>query len=268
MNRMLRFLGLGIASTLLLPIAAFAAKPISVYESMVVPLPRKYANQGFFYGLHLGAVRADGLDFYPEIDGMEKIDESKNLPQTYADLDIGRLIGATVGFRYERWRPELELSWYDSKIRTILNPPDNFSSSSIDTGDFRVIAVMANVYWDFHWTNGINPFIGAGIGFGITNYNATIVHDLPITSWLSGTPGPADAVPLGQSAFNLAYQAMAGVGYMFTDHFEADILAKYFRTKLDSFVVDKGNILEAYEVKFDPRVYNAIVFQLEFRYVP
>lgn len=265
MNRMLRFLGLTIAGTLLLPMAAFAAKPISVYKSMVVPLPRIYANQGFFYSMHLGILRSNSIEYYPEIDGKEKSQESIGLPETFADVDAGQIIGGTIGFRYERWRPELELSWLNSKIRAVRFPPPGYKSSPRDNGDLRVIAVLANVYWDFHWANGINPFIGAGVGFGITNYDATVVND--------GT-GLADAISMSQSGFNLAYQFMAGVGYMFTDHVEADFLLKFFQTKLDGFTIDEGLIEtgpaagQGQEVKFDPLTYDAVVFQVEFRYVP
>lgn len=265
MNRKLRFLCLALAGTLLAPQASFAAKPITVYQSMVVPMPRVYANQGFFYSMHLGTASSNTIEFNPEVDGQEDTPDSIGLPNTSAEINASLIVGGTVGFRYERWRPEVELSYYTSKIRSVSLPPAGFDSAGRNQGNLSLISVMFNTHWDFHWTSGINPFIGAGLGFAITNYNVDLINN-GTQALLDGVSGTI--VPLSQSGFSIAYQFIAGLGYMFTDHLEADFMVKYFSTKLDGFTIDKDLILAGKEVKFDPSPYNIFALEVEFRYTP
>lgn len=277
MNRMFTLATRATVAMLLLPACAKAAIPMSVYQSMVVPIPRKFANQGGYYSLHAGLVAPDSIKMDTSVD--EKNLRFNNDPTM--QLKGSYVVGGCIGYRYKRLRIEGEFTYHRNNIRKFRHLPDGFNNIGYQIvanpktdyrgpdsiGRLTAIFGMFNIYWDFHFSSGINPFIGAGIGGAYTEYlgafhNGTMLMGKPVR------------VNINEKGINFAYQLIAGVGYIFTDRIEADIAVKYFESKLGDFELTGAQYPETNpsmpattdEVRFEPKSYSGTLVTLEIRF--
>jgi opacity protein-like surface antigen len=90
---------------------------------------------------------------------------------------------------------------------------DDVSGSSAGTGEVQVWNVMANIIYDFQSTAKISPYLGAGIGYAIPDYDGV---------------RPVGGSVLSDSNGNLAYQGIAGVGYKLSRRFTLFSDYRYF----------------------------------------
>ena len=110
-----------------------------------------------------------------------------------AEMDMGYALGASIGYRpmgNRGLRMELEYSYRDNDFDSF-----NVGGTSVTgNGDFISHNVMMNLFYDFHTSGSLIPYIGAGLGASFNDFK-------------SSTAGVED------SDANLAYQGMVGVFY-------------------------------------------------------
>jgi len=241
MNRMSGFIGFLAACLLACPLIARAAIPLSVYQSMIVPLPVKYANQGFFWGIGIGIPTISSLEYKGAIfewdDGMDDMEGTMDDIATPFQgrvefgIDSGLLFDGTFGYRWRYLRFELEGAGYLSTVGSVKGlPTDRFvvekKNTDDDFGRFLAVGLLGNVYFDAHiHGTGITPFIGLGLGPMYIDYRTCILTD-------SG-----DSADLKNACFQFAYQIIAGVACTITDHTEMDLAFKYLQTKIGDYNV-------------------------------
>lgn len=219
------------------PLFAQAATPLSVYQSMIVPLPLRYANQGIFWAVEGGIPTISSLEFLGHI--FETCADADNDPMTIPDepilpfdglvsmkIDSGMMAGIMFGYRYYRLRFELETAGYLSTIGSMRGFPTNRfnlnkKNDDDDFGRFLGIGLLGNVLFDGHIPGtGINPFIGGGIGPMYIQYS-------PCITTLNN-----EDVDLKNACFQFAYQLIIGCGCTITSHIEMDLAFKYLTTKV------------------------------------
>ena len=129
------------------------------------------------------------------------------------DLDAAVMFGASVGYRFlHHWRAELNFNYRDSDVDKV------GGVSSGGSGSLSML--MANFYYDFMLHSKWNPYVGAGMGNGSFDLDAT------------------DLNREDSSAF--AFILMAGVSYRITPKVDLDIgyrwqhVAGIFSANLDA----------------------------------
>lgn len=97
-------------------------------------------------------------------------------------------VDAAGGYRWGHFRFEGALGYQENSLNTAM-------------ADYEVLTLMANAYYDFHVTQKLNPYVGAGIGWAHREFN--------------GSAGTAnfDSMAVGTSDNSFAWQVMGGVDY-------------------------------------------------------
>ena len=243
---------------------------IAVFNAFLVAVPAQ-AESGFYLSSELGMNFGESLD----TDGTDNdrgsvCDEYLNpgyisdadctKPRTSGDAwknsfgsDEGILLGAAIGYRFEdsRFRVELEYFYRDTgyeETSTIDFGADPQTVAKIND-ELLVVAeridslishnLFANLYMDFENDSQFTPYIGLGVGFGLTDLDFglvaqrrldpntifTVPDTLPdVRNRLAGTATIADK-ELNDSLFG--YQVMAGVDYALTESLLLGVKARW-----------------------------------------
>ena len=129
--------------------------------------------------------------------------------------------GGSFGYKSNPMRYEGEITYLKANINqfNINNIPITHVSGYNDA-----IFGMANIFYDFPTMNPIlQPFIGAGIGYG---WVQTQLH----------TSGPLDLTAFSASNSTFAYQATGGVTFNFADNYALNLGYRYIGTsRLSNF---------------------------------
>ena len=141
------------------------------------------AGSGLYAEVDLGLSFVSGAD-----DGL--LSDGRDI-----DLDPAVMFGVSVGYRFlHHWRAELNFNYRDSDVDKVDGDPSGGSGS--------LSMLMANFYYDFMLHSKWNPYVGAGMGNGSFDLDAT------------------DLKEKDSSAF--AFSLMAGVSYRLTPKLDLD----------------------------------------------
>lgn len=233
-----------VASLLSVPLSGAAAdaddiciKPFETYLTQMVPQARKYPNQGWFYGFHVGITTMTAFNLDPEVEnGSIVYGEFGITPNT------GMMFGASLGYRYKHFRWEMELSFRENDLsdptqfRYAQDGVTTIIQTHPDAGDSSAIHLMSNFYWDFTWGQYIMPFLGIGVGIGQYSYDLDFRRSNAFTYMDAMDPmdpqivnGPIGAgFNISDSTVGFAFQFMAGIGWMISQSVELDVKYIYF----------------------------------------
>lgn len=133
-----------------------------------------------------------GLTSFPE----QELSDGANNVNANISLDNATNFGAAMGLRLSpELRLEGEFSYRKGEINTIEALGNEFAAS----GEVKNYNIMANLYYDFDVDWPVQPFIGAGVGFGI--FDVDIEDSTNIVASESGDD------------WGLAYQIGGGIKY-------------------------------------------------------
>jgi opacity protein-like surface antigen len=127
------------------------------------------------------------------------------------EFDTGLAFGAALGYDFNRFRVEGEISYQKNDI-------DKISAQGVildATGDAVALSFLINGYYDFINSSAFTPYISAGLGFAQVEFN-----DLDINSLGFSGSNDEDTV--------FAYQIGIGVGYAVTEKVTIDVKYRYF----------------------------------------
>ena len=150
-------------------------------------------------------------------------------------FDAGYGVSLALGNDLNDYRSEIELVYAESDFDEI-SGGTGLPTSSVD-GDVASLAVMINLYKDFHNSSAVTPFIGAGIG------GANVDIEIDALGWNND-----DTV--------FAYQVALGISFNITDAAKIDLSYRYFdTTDPDLEVVDidyfgASNIVAGFRMDF------------------
>ena len=130
------------------------------------------------------------------------------------EFDTGLALGAALGYDFNRFRVEGEISYQTNDVDKIGAQGVFFDA----TGDATALSFLINGYYDFVNRSAFTPYISAGLGFAQVEFN-----DLNISG--SGFPGSSE----DDTVF--AYQIGIGVGYAVTEKVTIDVKYRYFGTE-------------------------------------
>jgi opacity protein-like surface antigen len=158
--------------------------------------------------------------------GLSKLGDSEVSGNVRGDASFksGPVAGAALGHDYANspFRAELEFIYRSGDAKT-------FAGSA--SGDFASTTLMVNGYYDFKMGGSLTPYIGAGAG-----YVTEIDFDV------AGGTGPGEYSDRG----GLAWQAMGGISYAFTDRIGLSGELRYFDAGSRTLSGSAGSIKAEY----------------------
>ncbi len=153
-----------------------------------------------------------------------KFDINSGADTASADLDTGYDFGGLVGYDFGAFRLEAEASYRAADITNLVvgttgvaSAPNGIPAASgryDANGDANVLSFMLNGLADFGDDDGIQGFVGGGVGVARTDVNATIT---------SNGPGAFD-----DSDSGFAWQVLAGVRAPLTDNIDVGLRYRMF----------------------------------------
>jgi opacity protein-like surface antigen len=139
------------------------------------------------------------------------------------EFDTGLAFGAALGYDFNRFRAEGEISYQKNDIDKIGSPGVILDA----TGDAKALSFLINGYYNFVNSSAFTPYISAGIGFAQVEFN-----DLDISSLGFSGSNDEDTV--------FAYQIGIGVGYAVTEKVTIDVKYRYFGTEDSEYDTTKA----------------------------
>ena len=142
------------------------------------------------------------------------------------EFDTGLALGVALGYDFNRFRVEGEISYQKNDIEKISAQGVPFDP----TGDAAALSFLINGYYDFVNRSAFTPYISAGLGFAQVEFN-----DLDISR--IGFSGSSDTDTV------FAYQIGIGVGYALTEKFIIDVKYRYFGTEDSEYNTTKAEFV-------------------------
>ncbi len=156
-----------------------------------------------------------------------------------ADLDKGADFGGVVGHDFGAFRLEAEASYREADITSMSSGSTGFPFSSTNytrtgtyaaDGEANALSFMLNGLFDFGDDDGLQGFVGGGIGVARVDVNATVS---------TSSRGVVD-----DSDSGLAYQLLAGVRAPLTDSVDVGLRYRFFTAPDLGLIGTSGRDLE------------------------
>jgi outer membrane protein OmpA-like peptidoglycan-associated protein/outer membrane protein W len=136
-----------------------------------------------------------------------------------AKYDDGYGINGAVGYGWDNgFRTELEIGYKENQFKNALGVGGM-------NGRSQVWSAMANVYYDIPVSFALKPYVGGGLG--VANWDAK--------GGLTNSP-----FRFNDDSTDIAWQAIAGVGYNIDPNWTLSLEYRYFETPLGSSSGPKG----------------------------
>lgn len=180
--------------------------------------------------------------WYVGVDGgamiVEDFNLSVNVPPVFPgtiDVDTGYDFGGVVGYDFGGFRLESEVSFREADMRSVSSTnagvikwtnggaplgPGSFPAA----GDANALSFMVNGLLDFGADDGLQGFIGGGVGVARVDIHHTVAF----------TPGLAD------SDTGFAWQALAGIRAPISDSWDVGLKYRFFNVD-NVDLVDSGS---------------------------
>ncbi len=139
----------------------------------------------------------------------------QSLTRSNAVYNAGYDVGGAIGYKSTPMRYEGEITYLNTNLTGL---KINQVSQTGVSGYNSAVFAMANLYYDFHpLVQGVQPFLGGGIGYGwlSNNFNAT---------------GPNIATQLHLNNYTFAYQGSAGIAIHFVENYSLTAAYRYVAT--------------------------------------
>ncbi|MCP4317934.1 MAG: porin family protein [Hyphomicrobiales bacterium] len=161
--------------------------------------------------------------------------DTQNYATSSFDSDV--TFGFGVGYQLNEWFRAEALATYQNgtfngtSASTTLPCTGGVTDTGCNTAgsaDFTAYGLMANGYVDLGTYSGFTPYVGAGAGYTLVdyeNYNATeaCVDGLVACA----TFAPFATTHVGEKTWRFTYALMAGIAHEFTRNLKADLGYKY-----------------------------------------
>ena len=164
-----------------------------------------YSAEGLYVSGNLGFAMASDSDL---------TDSAVPGVTVNTEFDTGLAFGAALGYDFNRFRVEGEISYQTNDVDKIGAQGVFFDA----TGDATALSFLINGYYDFKNRSAFTPYVSAGLGFAQVEFNNLNISRL-------GFSGSNDKDTV------FAYQIGIGVGYAVTEKVTIDVKYRYFGTE-------------------------------------
>jgi len=158
--------------------------------------------------------------------------------QNYAtsDFDTDVSVGFGVGYQLSDWfRAEGALDYQNgtfsgssfSGSQPCTNVNTATGCSTAGSADFNTYGLMANGYVDLGTYVGFTPYVGAGAGYTLMDYDNYNAQETCVDGGDVCGVGPANVQHGGEQSWRFTYALMAGFSYEFMRNLKADLGYRY-----------------------------------------
>ena len=158
--------------------------------------------------------------WYVELEGGPMLVEDSSFDindvndQGTLDHDYGYDFGGLVGYDFGAFRLEAEGSWREADPDGLRLAGDNFDGDNNPAGDTNSLAFMLNGLLDFGADDGLQGFVGGGVGVARTKF------DIGVDS--------GDGPLVDDSDTGFAWQALAGIRAPLTESIDVGLKYRFF----------------------------------------
>ncbi|MDA4847892.1 outer membrane protein [Hoeflea poritis] len=143
-------------------------------------------------------------------------------------------VGLGLGYQFTNWlRGEAMLNYqrgtFSATSSSAAVPCTGLLADGCDTSgaaDFESYGLMANGYVDLGTYSGFTPYVGAGAGLTLVDYDSYVASETCVGACPGGTT-PVTVSHAGQADWRFTYALMAGVSYEFVRNLKADLGYRY-----------------------------------------
>jgi len=179
-----------------------------------------------------------GVEAGPSIVQDVDFDVNDGLDTNGVEADTGFDVGGFVGYDFGSFRLEAETSYRDFNIESFTagTTGTTFNNTAVGTGTFPAnggidsLAFMLNGMFDFGDDDGLQGFVGGGVGVARTSVEAIL-----------GASGPAT---LDDSDTGLAWQVLAGIRAPLNDKWDIGLKYRLFTAEDVALTDVTGRTLE------------------------
>lgn len=187
------------------------------------------------------ALARDG-QWYVEVGGgvmlVEDVDFDVNgTSDISVDMDKGYDFGGVVGYDFGPFRLEAEASYRKADIDELTSSTGGIPAGNVTptgtlaaNGSFDALSFMLNGLLDFGPDDGLQGFVGGGVGVARTGFDATVRES---------SPGAFDDSDTG-----FAWQILAGVRAPLTDSIDVGLRYRLFNAESVNLIDQRGRGLE------------------------
>jgi opacity protein-like surface antigen len=154
---------------------------------------------------------------WQEREDVHEVDDAR----TFIIFDSGFLVNAQLGYRFDLFRVEAEMSFMNNDVQRA----GALGFDTPATGNVNLRAYMFNIYHDFNLFDWMwEPYVGAGIGIYQSELNSLY------PDFFSGFGPPQDGFPVNTTSnMPLAYQFRAGMSRPVGQRTEFLVGYRYFK---------------------------------------
>tara|TARA_R110002012_G_scaffold134368_2_gene287619 strand:- start:591 stop:1646 length:1056 start_codon:yes stop_codon:yes gene_type:complete len=197
--------------------------------STALASPALAKDDSWYIGAEFGSMLVEDADF--DINDTAEAHEVSH--------DFGFDGGGYVGYDFGGFRLEAEVSYRQANVDgiTVGTPGLTYGPGSVApagfydvSGDVNALSFMLNGLLDFGPDDGLQGYVGGGVGVARTSYEVTPYSNL--------------ASSIDDSDSGLAWQVLAGVRAPLTDNVDVGLRYRYFNAESVELVDLGGNSLE------------------------
>ncbi|KQM64434.1 flagellar motor protein MotB [Sphingomonas sp. Leaf17] len=189
---------------------------ILALASTALATPALARDKSWYVGVEGGAMIVEDIDY--DVNGVNDA--------TSVDHDYGYDVGGVIGYDFGGFRVETETSYRKATVDSIsstVRTPTGLGSATSPAGNYdyaggstSALSFMLNGLLDFGADDGIQGFIGGGVGVARVKANYALNQR-------------ADFLNDSDTVF--AYQGLAGVRAPLTDHVDATLKYRFFNAE-------------------------------------
>ncbi len=189
---------------------------ILALASTALATPALARDKSWYVGVEGGAMIVEDIDY--DVNGVNDA--------TTVDHDYGYDVGGVIGYDFGGFRVETETSYRKATVDSIsstVRTPTGIGSGTAPAGNYdyaggstSALSFMLNGLLDFGADDGIQGFIGGGVGVARVKANYALNQR-------------ADFLNDSDTVF--AYQGLAGVRAPLTDHVDATLKYRFFNAE-------------------------------------
>lgn len=185
--------------------------------STALSTPAFAKDDAWYVGVEGGAMIVEDID-YDINDGADGV--------VTADSDYGWDVGGTIGYDFGGFRAEAEVSYRRASLDALRDDTTNFDYAG---GSTSALSFMVNGMLDFGADDGVQGFIGGGVGVARVKANY-------------GLATQGDLVDDSDTVF--AWQAIAGVRQPISENVDVTLKYRFFNADNARFVTVGGDEVE------------------------
>ncbi len=159
---------------------------------------------------------------------------TQNYSSSSFDTDVS--VGFGAGYQFTDWFRAEGMLEYQAGTFNAASGTGSVPCSGVVTdtlcstsgaADFNAYGMMANGYFDLGTFSGFTPYVGAGAGYTLIDYDNYNATETCVDGGAACAVTPVNVSHTGEQSWRFTYALMAGLSYEFMRNLKADLGYRY-----------------------------------------